>query len=109
MDLEKIGKMILECRLEKGMTQAELAEKVGVSDKTISKWEKGNSLPKVSVFVNLADALGISVSELASCERKEPELTKNESESKKKLSILWLILAGILITILTLITILILM
>lgn len=66
MDQEKIGKFILEMRKQKGLTQKELAEMVGISDKTISKWECGNSMPDISYLEPLCNSLGISVNELLS-------------------------------------------
>ena len=66
MDQEKIGKFILEMRKQKGLTQKELAELVGISDKTISKWECGNSMPDISYLEALCNSLGITVNELLS-------------------------------------------
>lgn len=66
MDQEKIGKFILEIRKQKGWTQKELAEKIGVSDKTISKWECGNSIPDITYLEALCNSLDISVNELLS-------------------------------------------
>ena len=66
MDQEKIGKFILEMRKQKGLTQKELAELVGISDKTISKWECGNSMPDISYLEGLCNSLGITVNELLS-------------------------------------------
>ena len=48
MDQEKMGKFMLEMRKQKGLTQKELAEQIGISDKTVSKWECGNSIPDIS-------------------------------------------------------------
>ena len=66
MDQEKIGKFILEMRKQKGLTQKELAEMIGISDKTISKWECGNSMPDISYLEALCNSLNISVNELLS-------------------------------------------
>ena len=60
----KIGKFIAERRKEKGLTQRQLAEQVGVSDKTVSKWETGRSMPDNSVIMDVCLILGISVNEL---------------------------------------------
>lgn len=78
MDQEKIGKFIFEMRKQKGMTQKELAEKVGISDKTISKWECGNSMPDISYLEKLCNSLDISINELLSGQR-----LSNESYSQK--------------------------
>lgn len=64
MDLEKIGKFISLCRNNLGLTQLELANKIGVTDRAVSKWENGRGLPDASYMVELCDVLGISVNEL---------------------------------------------
>lgn len=64
MDSKKIGKVIAKRRKEKGMTQGELAERLSVSNKTISKWETGAGLPDISILVDLASVLDISVDDL---------------------------------------------
>ena len=61
---EKIGKYIVECRKKKNMTQQELAEKLGVSDRTIGNWENGRNMPDLSLFKPLSEILGISIAEL---------------------------------------------
>lgn len=69
MNQQKIGKFIQERRKEKNLTQVELAEKLGVSNRTISKWENGNSLPDYSMFNDLCKELDISINELLSGEK----------------------------------------
>ncbi len=68
MDQIKIGKFICEKRKALGFTQRELAEKLYITDKTISKWECGNGLPEVGLMLPLCEILGISVNELLSGE-----------------------------------------
>ena len=80
MNNEKIGKFILELRKQKGMTQKELAEKIGVSDKTISKWECGNSIPDITYLEALCNSLDISVNELLSGERLTDESYSEKAE-----------------------------
>lgn len=63
MDTVKISKLIAKCRKEKNLTQRELAEKVGVSDKSVSKWENGKCLPDVSLYMELCEILGITINE----------------------------------------------
>lgn len=63
MDLVKIGKYIAGKRKDLGMTQKQLAEKLGMSDKSVSKWERGVCLPDVSVYSELCRILGISINE----------------------------------------------
>ena len=71
MDQEKIGKFIAELRKEKNMTQQELAEKIGVSSKSISRWENGRTLPDYSIIKGLCKNLNISINELFSGEKIE--------------------------------------
>ena len=69
MDQIKIGKFISEMRKEQNLTQRQLADSLSISDKTISKWERGKGLPEVSLMMPLCDILGISVNELLSGEK----------------------------------------
>lgn len=64
MDQIKIGKFIEENRKEKGLTQSELAKKLGITDRAVSKWENGRGLPDHSLLLDLTNILGISVNEL---------------------------------------------
>ena len=73
MDNKKTGALIAARRQELSMTQKELAEKLNISDRTISKWERGVGFPDVSLLEPLADALGLSVLELIHGERLAPE------------------------------------
>lgn len=66
MNQEKIGNFILELRKEKNMTQQELADKIGVTDKAISKWENGRGMPDLSLMKPLCKELGITINELIS-------------------------------------------
>ncbi|MBP5404521.1 MAG: helix-turn-helix transcriptional regulator [Clostridia bacterium] len=68
MDQAKIGKFIAEKRKEKDLTQFQLAEKLGITDRAVSKWERGLSLPDASVMLELCAILGITVSDLLSGE-----------------------------------------
>jgi len=69
MDQINIGKFIASCRKEQGMTQAVLAEKLGISDRAISKWEIGKSMPDSGIMLELCELLKINVNELLSAER----------------------------------------
>ena len=69
MDQIKIGKFIASCRKQQGMTQAALAEKLGISDRAVSKWETGKSLPDSGIMLELCDLLKINVNELLSGEK----------------------------------------
>ena len=97
MDQVKIGRFIAGLRKERGDTQRQLAEKLGVSDKAVSKWETGNGLPEVSLMLPLCQELGINVNELLTGERladadykKKAEenmmnLMQEREENKKKM------------------------
>ena len=69
MDQLKIGQFIAECRKQKSLTQMQLAEKLGITDKAISKWERGIAMPDSSIMLEFCDILGISVNELLSGEK----------------------------------------
>ena len=71
MDQVKIGKFIAQCRKNKNLTQAELAEKLSITDRAISKWETGKGMPDSGVMLELCNELGISVNELLSGEMIE--------------------------------------
>ena len=97
MDQIKIGRFIADERKRKGYTQKQLSEKLEISDKTISKWERGNGFPEVSLLLPLCNELEITVNELLSGERVSEEdyrkkaeenmvnLVKEAQESKKKI------------------------
>ena len=68
MNQVKIGKFIAECRKKNGLTQMQLAEKLNITDRAVSKWENGKSLPDSSIMLELCAVLGISVNDLLSGE-----------------------------------------
>lgn len=80
MNQEKIGKFILKLRLEKNMTQQELAHKLGVTDRAISKWENGRGLPDLSLIKPLCDELNITVNDFISAERVDKEKYQEKFE-----------------------------
>ena len=80
MDNVKIGEFIKDLRKERNLTQGELAEKLSVSPKTVSKWECGMGAPDVSIMMELCKELGISVNELLSGERIEKENYMEKAE-----------------------------
>ena len=80
MDQIKIGKFISSCRKEQGMTQAALAEKLGISDRAVSKWETGKSMPDSGIMLELCELLGINVNELLSGERIMTEVYDKGAE-----------------------------
>lgn len=97
MDQIRIGKFIAEMRKTQSYTQRQLADILGISDKTVSKWETGNGLPEVSLMMPLCNALHINVNELLSgehltdseyqgkAEENMMKLIKEKEESKKKI------------------------
>ena len=89
MDLVKIGKYIAGKRKALGMTQKQLAEKLNMSDKSVSKWERGICLPDVSVYMELCEILGISINEFLAgedidAENVEDNIIQVTKDSKKK-------------------------
>ena len=108
MDQIKIGRFIADERKRKGYTQKQLSEKLEISDKTISKWERGNGFPEVSLLLPLCNELEITVNELLSGERVSEEdylkkaeenmvnLVRETQESKKKI-VLSAMIAGLTI------------
>lgn len=78
MNQEEIGKFIAKCRKGKNLTQAQLAEKLNITDRAVSKWENGKSMPDSSIMLELCEILGITVNELLSGEK----ITMENSEKK---------------------------
>ena len=97
MDQIKIGKFIAECRKKQNLTQAQLAEKLDITDRAISKWETGKAMPDSAIMLDLCDILGIKVNELLCGEMIEIEhkdeqlnelifqMAKNEERYHKRL------------------------
>lgn len=80
MDQIKIGKFIAECRKKQDLTQMELAEKLNITDRAISKWETGKAMPDSSIMLKLCDILKISVNELLCGERLNMENNDKKNE-----------------------------
>ena len=80
MDQIKIGKFIANCRKENNLTQMQLAEKLNITDRAISKWENGKGMPDSSIMIDLCNELKISVNELLSGEKME-EYNKKAEEN----------------------------
>jgi len=98
MNQIKIGRFIADCRKKVNLTQMQLAEKLGITDRAVSKWETGKSLPDSSVMLELCDILKISVNELLSGEKISMENSnqKNEQllldmakETEQKNKVIW--------------------
>ena len=105
MDLIKIGKFIADSRKVKGLTQEQLAEKLYITDRAVSKWERGLSLPDADKMLDLCNILGISVNELfngevidmKNYEKKTDELLvemakQDEFKNKKLMTSMWTLL-----------------
>lgn len=75
MDQQKIGKFIAECRKAQGYTQVTLAQKLHITNRAVSKWENGHSLPDAAIMLDLCKLLGITVTELL---KGEKGMEKNE-------------------------------
>ena len=110
MDQIKIGRFIAECRKNANLTQAHLAENLGITDKAVSKWERGAAMPDSSLMLDLCGILGISVNELLSGENfiMENENQKNEQllldmakELERKSKIIWTSMWAIMIVSIT--------
>lgn len=110
MDQVKIGRFIAECRKNKKLTQVQLAEKLNITDRAISKWETGKGMPDSSIMLDLCNELNISVNELLSgevikmedynlkAEENLLELKKQKEESDKRLLSIEIVI-GVLISI----------
>lgn len=109
MNQEKVGSFIAQCRKEKNFTQSQLAEKLNMSNKTISKWETGRGMPDSSIMLELCDLLGITVNELLSGEHLKKEdydkkadeniiyMAKESDKNKKKRKKVTIIFSTIII------------
>lgn len=86
MEQIKIGKFISECRKKKGLTQKELAEKINVTDKAISKWETGRGIPDSSIMIDLCKELNITANELLSGEYLKENYQENAERNLLELN-----------------------
>ena len=111
MDLAKIGAYIAAKRKSLGLTQRQVAEKLGMSDKSVSKWERGICLPDVSVYLELCSILGITLNEFFAGEdipeqdlgmRSEENLLQVTASEKRKRKRMKRIIAALLVVILLL-------
>ena len=82
MDQIKIGKWIAELRRREGLTQEALGERIGVTNKTISRWENGNYMPDIETFGLLADIFGISIEELLDGAERADKVTRKAVKKK---------------------------
>ena len=86
IDQIKIGGFLKELRKEKELTQEQLAENFGVSSRSVSRWENGNTMPELSILVELADFYEIDIKEIIDGERKSEIVEKEEKETLLKVA-----------------------
>ncbi|MDE6744537.1 MAG: helix-turn-helix domain-containing protein [Lachnospiraceae bacterium] len=108
MDQIKIGAFIATCRKEQQLTQAQLAEKLNITDRAVSKWENGKSMPDSSIMLELCEILGIKVNELLSGERMDTDaytqsaeenlmILKRKDENSNKKNVLFAIIYSVVL------------
>ena len=81
MDQIKIGSFLKELRMEKGLTQAKLAEQLNTTNRSVSRWETGSTLPDISILIELADFYEVDIKEIIDGERKSENMTENLKET----------------------------
>ena len=86
MDMKKIGSFLKALRKEKGLTQEQLAEKLGVAGRTVSRWETASNMPDLSVLIQLAEFYDIEVGEILDGERKDTIMDKEVKETLNKIA-----------------------
>lgn len=86
MDQQKIGRFIKTLRTEKGLTQEQLAEVFGVTNRSVSRWENGNNLPDVALILELAKYFDVEVGEILDGERKDGNMDKKMEETLLKVA-----------------------
>ena len=86
IDQIKIGAFLRELRKEKELTQEQLAEKFGVSSRSVSRWENGNTMPELGILVELADYYEVDIKEIIDGERKSERMEKEEKETLRKVA-----------------------
>ena len=109
MDLVKTGKFLQELRKENGLTQEQLAEQMGVSRRTVSRWETGNNMPDMDILIELSDLYGVDLREILNGERKSERMDQelketvleiadysNEEKARLLQRMHWLFIAGLI-------------
>ena len=84
MDMQKIGSFLTVLRKERGLTQAQLGEQLGVTNKTVSRWETGTYLPPVEMLQQLSELYGITINEILSAQRLEERQFREKAEENLK-------------------------
>ena len=80
MDQKKVGSFLRELRKEKQLTQEQLAERFGVTNRSVSRWETGSNMPDLSILVELADFYDVDIRDIIDGERKGEDMNKEEKE-----------------------------
>jgi len=109
MNLVKMGRFLQELRKEKGLTQEQLAEQMGVARRTVSRWETGSNMPDLDILIELSDVYAVDLRELLNGERKSERMNEELKEtvlqvadysSEEKTRLLrrmhWLFIAGLI-------------
>ena len=86
IDQVKIGGFLRELRKEKELTQEQLAEQFGVSSRSVSRWENGNTMPDLGILVELAEFYEVDIKEIIDGERKSESMKKEEKETLRKVA-----------------------
>ena len=86
IDQVKIGRFLKELRKEKELTQEQLAEKFGVSSRSVSRWENGNTMPELGILVELAEYYEVDIKEIIDGERKSENMKMEEKETLRKVA-----------------------
>ena len=84
MNQEKIGRFLKQLRMEKQLTQEKLSETLGVSRRTVSRWETGNNLPDLSILVELAEFYDVDLKEIFAGERNQNMMNEEEKDTLKQ-------------------------
>ena len=108
MDLVKTGRFLQELRKEKGLTQEQLAEQMGVARRTVSRWETGSNMPDMDILIDLSDLYEVDLREILSGERKSEHMDQelketvlqvadysNEEKARIMRRMHWLFIAGL--------------
>ena len=86
MDQQKTGALLRKLRSEKNLTQEQLAETLGVSNRSVSRWENGNNMPDLDILIELSKFYGVGVDEILDGKRKETHMDKQTTETIEKVA-----------------------
>ena len=86
MDQQRVGSFLKELRKEKNLTQEQLAEELGVSGRTVSRWETGSNMPDISILIEISEFYDVSIPEIVSGERKSESMNEESKKVAESLS-----------------------